>query len=182
MKGAASKLWRNNVKEGFLKTGLVLDSQGEQRERRSRKSFEPAFLPCDARRTDASLKVRQGSYANFRRAWLCLRGSNSAGEGVDQVQPGLLSVTRRTQTSSKREVRKVPALEHADAANCVLGNAADCADLAKFGGCVKEANCCESSDASSEISSMTSWRKCLNELYAAADLAGLSCEPSPCVS
>ncbi|CAE7216352.1 unnamed protein product, partial [Symbiodinium microadriaticum] len=65
-----------------------------------------------------------------------------------------------------------------DAANCVLGNAADCADLAKFGGCIKEANCCESSDASSEISSMTSWRKRLNELYAAADLAGLSCEPS----
>ena len=25
-------------------------------------------------------------------------------------------------------------------------------------GCIKEANCCESSDASSEISSMTSWR------------------------
>ncbi|CAE7021857.1 unnamed protein product [Symbiodinium natans] len=69
-----------------------------------------------------------------------------------------------------------------DAANCALGNEDDCADLGKFGGCIKEANCCESSDASSEISSLTSWRKRLNELYASAELAGLACEPSPCVS
>mmetsp|Transcript_77231 Transcript_77231/g.184940 ORF Transcript_77231/g.184940 Transcript_77231/m.184940 type:complete len:93 (-) Transcript_77231:224-502(-) len=71
--------------------------------------------------------------------------------------------------------------DHSAASQCTLG-LGDCADLAQYGGCIKTANCCDSSDKSAEASGMTSWRKRLNELFDASELAGNNCEASPCVT
>ncbi|CAK9111065.1 Uncharacterized protein SCF082_LOCUS51632 [Durusdinium trenchii] len=72
--------------------------------------------------------------------------------------------------------------DHSAATVCAVPEQYECTELAKFGGCIKDANCCDSSDQSSEISGMTSWRKHLNQLYDASEAAGHQCEPSPCIS
>eukprot|EP00434_Breviolum_minutum_P018383 symbB.v1.2.016218.t1/scaffold1231.1/size130510/11 len=61
--------------------------------------------------------------------------------------------------------------DHAAATLCQL-DTGDCTDLARFGGCIKDAKCCDSSDQSTELSGMTSWRKRLNELFEESAAAG----------
>eukprot|EP00438_Fugacium_kawagutii_P027435 Skav208086 [mRNA] locus=scaffold1681:68339:72071:- [translate_table: standard] len=71
--------------------------------------------------------------------------------------------------------------DHSAATLCAL-DSGDCTDLAKFGGCIRDAKCCHSSDQSTELSGMTSWRKQLNRLYEESAAAGHQCEPSPCIA